>query len=189
MKRKTPLFNMVINATFASAFVVTLIMMRPPAILAIPASAFHKNGHSQKHPETFIGSVIKLYSNQQFDIRAGRNTYNVKTAIRLPYSLDKGDIVRVSGQKSGNVINKAHVEILRKTSRNNDYQDESFTGIITKINSDRKINIRINGKIFNVNMAGHLPNYLKRGDKVRVTGRRSGSNDINNARVVRLSNR
>lgn len=187
MRRKTPFFKKVIRAALASAFVITPIMMSTPAVLAVPTPAYHKNDHGQKHPETFTGSVIKFYSNQQFDIRAGRKTYSVKTAISLPYSLAKGDIVRVSGQRSGNVINKAHVEILRKTSRKNGYQDESFTGIITKINSDRRFDIRINGNIFHVNTADRLPRDLKRGDKVRITGRRLG-NDINNTRVAKLSN-
>jgi membrane protein implicated in regulation of membrane protease activity len=187
MKHKTQLFKKVISAAFAGAFVVTPMMMRTPSILAAPNPMHSKNDHSQKHYETFTGSVIKTDSNQRFDIRVGRKTYNIKTAARLPYNLQKGDIVRVSGQRSDNNINYARVEILRKTTKDNGHLDESFTGIITKISSDRRFDIRINGKIFNAYTAGRLPSYLKRGDKVRITGRRSGSNDINNARVVKLS--
>jgi len=183
-KRRAVLLKKLHSAAFIGAFVITPLLAAP-AILAAPTLSY-KSGHAQNHPVTLTGTVIKVDSNQRFDIRAGEKTYTVKTAVGLPRSVRKGDAVRVSGRKVGNSIDHARVEILRSAS--NEYHEESFTGIITKIHSDRRFDIRINGKIFNVTTAGQLPRYLKRGDKVRITGRKSGGNDITNAKVIRLNN-
>jgi hypothetical protein len=168
---------------FVGALAITPLLAAS-AIMAAPALNY-KSGHTQNHPVTFTGMVIKVDSNQRFDIRVGQKTYSVKTAVGLPRSVKKGDLVRVSGRKKANFIDHARVEILRSASSK--YQNESFTGIITTINSDRRFDLRINGKIFHVTAAGQLPRYLKRGDKVRITGRKSGGN-ITNAQVVRLNN-
>jgi hypothetical protein len=49
---------------------------------------------------TFTGTVTKV-EDDQFDIRADGVTYNVSTT-RVPRGLDRGDVVRVYGERFGN---------------------------------------------------------------------------------------
>lgn len=63
--------------------------------------------------ETFTGTVTGTHGSDKFDLRVGSRTYNV-----YPNSgsrrLDRGDVVRVYGQRSGNNdIRNASVAIIR----------------------------------------------------------------------------
>lgn len=69
----------------------------------------------------------------------------------------------------------------------NDYR--SFTGTVSKVNSDSKFELRYDGKTYDVYVSGRLPRRLDRNDVVRVYGYRYGNNDIRNASVTVLRNR
>jgi len=59
----------------------------------------------------------------------------------------------------------------------------TITGVVTDILSAQKLDIRVSGKIYNVYPSARLPQLIKKGDTVIVTGRREGRNDIKNATV------
>ena len=140
--------------------------------------------------QTFTGTVIQSMSDERFDVRVEDMILKVKTAYRMPRRLDNGDVVRVVGERSGDKsIERARVEVIQRAKDNDRNRDESFTGVITKIKSDRRFEFRVDRKTFDVYTADRLSRYLKEGDVVRVTGRRSGNSDINNARVVELNRR
>jgi hypothetical protein len=66
----------------------------------------------------------------------------------------------------------------------------NFSGVVTRVYyGENKIDVRINGRIFNVYVSTRLPYRLNRGDLVRVYGRRYGDNDIRNSSVKILRNR
>jgi hypothetical protein len=71
------------------------------------------NGRSNQNDyRTFTGTVTKV-SNNRFDIRVNGSTYNVDSSSRLPRGLDRGDIVRVYGERYGNNdIRNASVSII-----------------------------------------------------------------------------
>jgi hypothetical protein len=54
---------------------------------------------------------------------------------------------------------------------------------------DNRVDVRINGRVFNVYVSRRVPRNLNRGDLVRIYGRRYGDNDIRNASVSILRNR
>jgi len=73
---------------------------------------------------------------------------------------------------------------------NNYSSYHTFTGVVTKtFHGDDKVDVRINGRVFNVYVSRRLPRNLDRGDVVRVYGRRYGDNDIRNASINILRNR
>jgi hypothetical protein len=64
--------------------------------------------------QTFTGKVTKIRTGDSFDISVGSKNYNVYTASRLPRRLDKGDVVQVSGVRTGdNDISNATVSLVR----------------------------------------------------------------------------
>jgi Ni/Co efflux regulator RcnB len=69
----------------------------------------------------------------------------------------------------------------------NDYR--TFTGTVSRVNSDSKFELRYNGDTYDVYVSGRMPRSLDRNDVVRVYGYRSGNNDIRNASVTVLRNR
>jgi hypothetical protein len=66
---------------------------------------------------------------------------------------------------------------------------QTFTGTVVKERADNLFNMKSNGKTYNVYTVGRNPRRLDAGDRVRVTGKRVGDNDIRNARVEILRNR
>ena len=66
---------------------------------------------------------------------------------------------------------------------------ETFTGTVTKVDSDRHFDIRVNGHTYNVELAGRAPRHFDRGEGGRVYGHRSGINNIINGRVDIVKNR
>jgi hypothetical protein len=72
----------------------------------------------------------------------------------------------------------------------NRYNDRrSYTGVITRVRSNDEFDIRVGGTTYNVYLSSRAPRQLSRNDYVRVSGVRSGSNDIRNASVTLLRNR
>jgi hypothetical protein len=72
-------------------------------------------------------------------------------------------------------------------NRNNDYR--SYAGVVTKVHSKKKFDIRADGRTYNVTLSNNAPRNLSRNDYVRVYGKRSGNNDIKNASVSILRRR
>ena len=64
---------------------------------------------------TFEGIVTRVnYGGNELDVRINGNTYNVYASTRLPGRLNRGDLVRVYGQRYGNNdIRNSSVRILR----------------------------------------------------------------------------
>ena len=63
--------------------------------------------------ETFTGTVTDTHGSDKFDLRVGGRTYNVYPN-RGSRRIDRGDLVRVYGQRTGNNdIRNASVAILR----------------------------------------------------------------------------
>jgi hypothetical protein len=63
---------------------------------------------------SYSGTVTRVRGSRDFDIRANGRTYNVSTDSRLPRGLDRGDTVRVYGERAGdNNIKNARVSITR----------------------------------------------------------------------------
>ena len=63
---------------------------------------------------TLTGTVTRVQGSNRFDLRADGRTYNVHSSSRLPRGLDRNDVVRVYGMRSGNNdIRNARVTIIR----------------------------------------------------------------------------
>jgi hypothetical protein len=60
------------------------------------------------------GTVANVRSQQNFDLRSGNTTYQVRATSRTPRALSRGDYVEVSGElRSGNDLRNASVSLLR----------------------------------------------------------------------------
>lgn len=139
---------------------------------------------------TFTGRVTSIKSNEDFDVLIDGKTYNVTTRSRLPRRLNRGDIVRIFGRRSGsNDIKNATVVIIDNNNGNNNGNFGTFEGRVSDVDSNSRFNLVVNGVTFDVTTSSSLPRRLNRGDRVRVYGRRVGGNDITNASVVILNNR
>ena len=142
---------------------------------------------------TFTGRVTSVESNSRFNIEVGNTDYNVYLSTSAPRRLDKGDTVRVYGRRYGNNdIRNANVSILYNTPGNGSTQwgnFETFTGVVTDVESNSKFSVRIGNTIYNVYPSGRVPGQISRNDRVRIYGRRYGNNDIRNANVAIIRNR
>ena len=140
----------------------------------------NNNNNNNNNRDTFIGRVTDVQSNQRFDILVNGTTYNVTTSSRLPRDLDKGDNVRVVGRRTGdNDIVNATV-----TGIQGNNTEGTFIGRVTEIRSSQRFDVLVNGKTYNVTTTSRLPRDLNKGDNVRIYGRRTGDNDIVEARVT-----
>ncbi len=63
------------------------------------------------------------------------------------------------------------------------------TGEVVNVVSASRVDVRINGRVYNVFLVSRLPRGLNRGDLVRVDGVRRNNNDIHDARVQIVRNR
>jgi hypothetical protein len=75
----------------------------------------------------------------------------------------------------------------RDGDRHENYR--TFVGVVTKVESSSKFDMRFDGKTYNVYVSERLPRRLDRNDRVSVYGYRYGNNDIRDARVTILHNR
>jgi hypothetical protein len=71
---------------------------------------------------------------------------------------------------------------------NNRSDYRTYTGTVTRVNSNSQFQLRVGGQTYDVSANRRLP-ALSRGDVVRVYGVRTGGNDINNANVAIVNNR
>lgn len=60
---------------------------------------------------------------------------------------------------------------------------ETFTGEVTNIISNQRFDLRVGRTVYNVTASSSIARRLQEGDRVRVYGLRSGTNDIKNANV------
>jgi membrane protein implicated in regulation of membrane protease activity/translation initiation factor IF-1 len=148
------------------------------------------DNQNDNNTRTFTGRVSNVVSDQRFDLRVGSTTYNVISTSRLPRRLNEGDQVRVYGRRTGSndISNATVVVINNRDNDDNDNQFRNFTGRVTKVESDQRFDIAINGITFNVIATSRLPRRLTRGDYVRVYGTRTGDNDISRATVTTIDN-
>jgi hypothetical protein len=61
---------------------------------------------------------------------------------------------------------------------------QTFTGVVTKVESSSKFDLRVGHQDYDVYPSGRIPRGLHKNDLVRVTGYRYGNNDIRNASVT-----
>ena len=151
------------------------------------------NGNNAQY-QNYTGVVTDVRNDRDFDVRIGASTYNV-TATSSTRGLNRGDIVRVYGQRYGvNDIRNANVIVTRDSNRNDGLDPnrfgryETFRGEVTQVRNDRDFDVRFNGQTYNVT-ASSGTRGLSRGDEVRIYGRRYGVNDIRNANVTITRNR
>jgi len=76
-----------------------------------------------------------------------------------------------------------------RRDKNRHEQYQTFVGVVTKVESPSKFDLRLNGKTYNVYVSGRISRRLNRNDRVSVYGYRYGNNDIRNAKVTILRNR
>jgi len=69
------------------------------------------------------------------------------------------------------------------------WRGETFTGRVTRVKSDDEFDISVRGTIYNVYTRRDTSRRLSVRDRVEVTGRRVGNNDIRDAHVRILVNR
>jgi hypothetical protein len=55
----------------------------------------HRNG-------THLGPVVSVCSRRVFDVRINRDIFTVQSSSALPNRLSRGDVVRISGRRTGN---------------------------------------------------------------------------------------
>ena len=60
---------------------------------------------------------------------------------------------------------------------------QTYTGVVTNVDNNREFDIRVGGTTYNVYASSSTPR-LSKNDTVRVSGQRSGDNDIRNANVT-----
>lgn len=134
--------------------------------------------------QTFDGTVTRLNSDRQFDIKSNGKTYNVYLDSDAPRGLSVEDEVRVYGFRFGdNDIRNASVQITqgRRSSK------DEFDGQMVNWRDDSSFDIRVNGKVYNVYMNHRAPRRLANGDTIRVRGTRYGDNDIRDAEVTSIN--
>jgi membrane protein implicated in regulation of membrane protease activity len=139
--------------------------------------------HADK-ARSFDGTVTRLTSDRQFDIKSNGKTYNVYLDSDAPRGLSVEDEVRVYGFRFGdNDIRNASVQITqgRRSSK------DEFEGQMVNWRDDSSFDIRVNGKIYNVYMNHRAPRRLSNGDTIRVRGTRYGDNDIRDAEVTSIN--
>lgn len=163
----------------------------------------NRSYNNRNRYQTITGVVTQNYRGSQFNLRMSNGrTIRVDANRHAPRDLNNGDQVRVYGRYTNNVFSASSIAVTRRyrndhryndryndrySNRNNDYR--SYAGVITKINSKRQFDIRVDGKTYNVTLSGNAPRGLDRNDYVRVYGKRSGNNDIKNASVSVLRHR
>jgi hypothetical protein len=91
------------------------------------------------------------------------------------------------GPHRGPVYNPGHNGNFGWNNRSNTYN--TYTGVVTRVESSRSFAVRANGQTFDVYTDAGLPRGFDKGDTVRVYGVRSGGNDIRNASVSIINNR
>jgi hypothetical protein len=145
--------------------------------------------------QTFTGTVTEVESNSEFEVRIGGSTYDVYPS-GTTQRVNKGDTVRIYGQRSGNNdIRNANVVIISNgnngnwNNNNNNWGNyQTFTGTVTEVKSSSEFEVRIGSNTYDVYQSG-TTRRVNKGNIVRIYGRRYGNDDIRNANVVIVRNR
>ena len=113
----------------------------------------------------------------------------VRSNEREPRRLSTGDRVRVVGAYRRNqpTVFRADVVVVL-TNQNNNNGARTYTGRVSKVDSDQRFDLVIGNTTYNVLTSSRLPRRLNVNDRVRVYGRRTGDNDITGATVVVINN-
>ena len=77
----------------------------------------------------------------------------------------------------------------RNRDRTGSGSSRSMTGTVTNVEGNERVDVNINGRIYNVFLASGVPQNVERGDIVRVSGVFRGQNNIENGRITVLENR
>lgn len=146
------------------------------------------NGYRNDY-RSYTGIVTEVRNDREFNVGVGGATYNVYTTAST-LDLDRGDTVRVYGQRYGvNNIRNANVTIVRNDGDNNTYGFyRTYFGVVTNLRNDREFDVLIGGTTYNV-YASSGTSGLNNGDEVRIYGQRFGDNDIRNSNVIITRNR
>ena len=76
----------------------------------------------------------------------------------------------------------------RGDDRRDTGRDASYTGTVTNVRSGNSFDLNVGGRTYNVYTNSSLPRGLSRGDRVSVSGRSFGDNDVRGASVSILDN-
>ena len=144
---------------------------------------------------TYRGTVEILLPDNEFNARINGRIYKVYS-LGSTRDLRVGDAIDIDGQMDRGVnIRNARVSINRRNDNNdrdnnnwpnfgdNRRDFNTYTGEVTDVQSDRKFEVRIDGRNYDVTTDSST-RRVNRGDIVRITGRREGNNDIREARLT-----
>lgn len=95
--------------------------------------------------------------------------------------------MRVVGFYRRNQPNLFHAVTIQIIDNQNN-NARSYTGRVSKVDSDQRFDLVIGNTTYNVITSSRLPRRLNVNDRVRVYGRRTGNNDITNATVAVINN-
>jgi hypothetical protein len=167
------------------AMTIAPMMSLPPSAQAAPLRDKWEN----RDYRTLSGVVVDDVKGRDFVIRTNNgDRVRVRLDEREPRRLSAGDEVRVSGHYDRSDRDTFHADRVEIVDNRNRYNSQSFTGRVTDVDSDRRFDIKVNDKEYNVYTRDRLPRQLNRGDYVRVYGDRVGDNGIRNATVALLDN-
>ena len=155
-------------------------------------------------PRNYRGTVAILLPNNEFNARIDGRIYKIY-ALESTRDLRVGDPITIYGQMDRGVnIRGARVTVenyrdnnWRDTDRDNNWRPggydnsrdfDNYRGEVTDVRNNREFDVVMDGRTYNV-YADNSTKRLSRGDIVRVTGKRTGSNDIREAQVKILRNR
>lgn len=143
-----------------------------------------------------------MLPDNEFNARINGRIYKVYSTASTR-DLRVGDSIDIDGQMDRGVnIRNARISVTRRNSNNdrdryngrdrNDNRDRyndnrrdfnTYIGEVTEVKSDREFGVRIDGRSYDV-YADNSSRRVNRGDIVKITGQRVGTNDIREARVT-----
>ncbi len=168
----------------------------------------NRGDRNESSPRNYRGTVEILLPNNEFNARIDGRIYKIY-AVESTRDLRVGDPITIYGQMDRGVnIRGARVtaENYRDANRDDNWRDkdrdnnwrpgdtkdqrdfDTYVGEVTDVKNNREFDVRVDGHTYNV-YADNSPKRLSRGDTVRVTGKRVGSNDIREAKVNITRNR
>lgn len=182
-----------LNKLFGTVAAGAMVAL-PLASTLAPAEAaplvLAQNGRNNRDIRTLEGVVTIDRQGRDFTLRLNNGQrVTVRSNEREPRRLSTGDRVRVVGSYRRNrpsIFRADTVVILTNQNNNN---SRSFTGRVSKVDSDQRFDLIVGNTTYNVITSSRLPRRLSTNDRVRVYGRRTGDNDISGATVVILTNR
>lgn len=133
------------------------------------------NGNNQVGSNVTVnGRVTRVYSRYRVLVEHNGRTYDVRSRRDIG-SVQVNDIVRFSGRlERNNVVNTEDVRITDDNTNDND--SNRIQGRVTRVYSRYRALIEAtNGRTYDVRSSFQLPNDLRTGDVISVSGRVSGA--------------